>query len=323
VVDLETKIRVKGGDLILDAASVQVGSSYLDTSTGEKGSLEGIYVDGATNIDSVGGPHYYDDHQSEVPNVPMPSILDGLEDEFGSAYITSCISTQGYSGNDAAKATSLYADWVSGQGCWSASNSVGMVINASDFGNVIKGTGTGDLTYDDGLGNGLFFDDATDTLTIKGNVVILGDLDIGKSNGNDTITYEVYGDSSTFFDANEPGTLFCSGNVGIRGNFAPDAATSGYLNPGQGINSLGVVTPGDITFAGKPGNYYTGFFYAEGQVNFNKQAALAGTVIAGLVNFAQVPDIYQVPNLVNYLPKAVPGGSDVFKLQYREWRRVY
>ena len=167
------------------------------------------------------------------------------------------------------------------------------------------------------------WDTTTDTLEIVGNVLIEGSLDFGKANGTDTITYEVTGDDSTGFDANEPGTLYCNGNIGIRGNFAPDAGTSGYLNPGVGINSLGVVTPNDITFSGQPGNYYTGFFYAEGQVNFNKQAALAGTVIGGLVNFAQVPDIYQVPNLVSYLPKAVPGGSDVFMLQNREWRRVY
>jgi hypothetical protein len=41
------------------------------------------------------------------------------------------------------------------------------------------------------------------------------------------------------------------------------------------------------------------------------------------VNFSQVPDVYQVPNLKNYLPPGVPGGQNVIKLTKREWRRVY
>ncbi|UCG37893.1 MAG: pilus assembly PilX N-terminal domain-containing protein [bacterium] len=317
VTDLNTKLRVKGGDLNVASASASIGFA------GTNNSVAGVFVDGATNIDSV-GTHYYEELQSEVPDVPMPNILDGMRNEFGQSFINGCIASQGYAGNNAAIATSLYADWVSGQGCWSASSSVGMVINASDFGNIIDGS-TGSFSYDDGAGNGLFFDDATDTLVLKGNVVIVGNLDIGEANGNDDIRYEVYGDSSGGFSQADGGTLYVSGDLSIRGNFSPDPS-KGYLKGATGvddINSLGIVTPGDITFSGKPGNYYAGFFYAEGQVNFNKQAALAGTVIGGLVNFAQVPDVYQVPKLKDYLPKAMPGGHNVMRLTQREWRRVY
>ena len=156
-------------------------------------------------------------------------------------------------------------------------------------------------------------------------MVILGDLNIGQANGNDTINYVVEGDSSGGFNQADGGTLFCSGDIGIRGDFRPDPTTSGYLkgDTGTDINSLGVVTPGDITFSGKPGNVQTGFYFADGQVNFNKQSKFAGTVIGGLVNFSQVPDVYQVPNLKNYLPPGVPGGQNVIKLTKREWRRVY
>ena len=199
-----------------------------------------------------------------------------------------------------------------------------MVIDASDFGNVIQAS-TASTTYQDGAGNGLFWDTTTDTLTIKGNVVILGDLDFGQSNGNDTITYEVYGDSSGGFSQADGGNIYCSGDIGIRGDFRPDP-NKGYLKGITGvddINSLGVVTPGDITFTGKPGNIHAGFYFADGQVNFNKQSKFAGTVIGGLVNFSQVPDIYQVPNLQSYLPPGVPGGQNIIMLTSREWRRVY
>ncbi len=321
VTDLDTKVRVKGGDLTIGSTSAQVGYAGPDNS------VTGIYVDGATNIDAV-GTHYYDEYTSEVPDVPLPSIYDGLREVFDGlgTDLDTCIASKS-GANSAAIATSIYADWASGTGCLSAQSSTGMVINASDFGSpaVIDGS-TGNQSYDDGAGNGMFFDDATDTLTIKGNVVILGDLNFGQSNGNDNITYEVYGDNSGGFSQADGGTLYCSGDLGIRGNFSPDK-DKGYLKGTSGlnddINSLGVVTPGDITFTGKNGNIHAGFFFAEGQVNYNKQSKFAGTVIAGLVNFSQVPDVYQVPNLMNYLPPGVPGGQTIVKLTSREWRRVY
>ncbi|MDF1525562.1 MAG: pilus assembly PilX N-terminal domain-containing protein [bacterium] len=320
VTDLDTKVRVKGGDLNIESTSAQIGYAGTDNR------IEGIYVDGATNIDAV-GTHYYDEHTSEVPDVPLPSIYDGIREIFddNSLNLDTCIAAKS-GANDAAIATSIYADWVSGTGCASSLSSSGMVINASDFGSpaVIDGS-TGNLTYDDGAGNGMYFDDATDTLTIKGNVVILGDLKFGQSNGNDDITYEVYGDNSGGFSQADGGTLYCSGDLEIRGGFSPDPS-KGYLKGVTGvddINSLGVVTPGDITFTGKNDNIHAGFYFAEGQVNFNKQSKFAGTIIGGLVNFSQVPDVYQVPNLKNYLPPGVPGGQTIVKLTSREWRRVY
>jgi hypothetical protein len=83
------------------------------------------------------------------------------------------------------------------------------------------------------------------------------------------------------------------------------------------------VTTGDVTFTGHNDDVHAGFFFVEGQTNFNKQSKFAGTVISNLVNYAQVPDVYQVPNLKNYLPPAIPGGTEVRVLARREWRRVY
>ena len=162
VTDLDTKVRVKGGDLNINSVSAQVGYS------GANNHVEGIYVDGATNVDAV-GTHYYGDPpnlSSEVPDVPLPTIYDGLREVFDGlgADLDTCIAAKS-GGNDAAIATSIYADWASGTGCLSAQPSTGMVINASDFGGLIE---QGDVIppYDDGAGYGFFFDG--DTITIKG-----------------------------------------------------------------------------------------------------------------------------------------------------------
>jgi hypothetical protein len=317
VTDMDTKIRVKGGDLDIASNSTHVGYA------GSGNSVAGIYVDGATNIDVV-GTHYYDEHTNAVPDVPLPSVYDGLREVFEDASLDldSCIATK--SGADkAAIATSIYADWIDGTGCASSLSSSGMVIDPSTF----STPGTIDPTTAafnkvDLAGNGLIWDGTT--LTVKGNVAILGDLAIG-SDKDQIIEYEAYGDSSGGFSQADGATLYCSGNVTVTASFRPDLA-QGYLKGITGvddINSLGVVTPHDISFTGKNNNEIAGFFYAEGQVNFNKQVQFAGTVIGGLVNYSQVPDIYQVPNLKNYLPPGVPGGQNIIMLTNREWRRVY
>jgi hypothetical protein len=106
--------------------------------------------------------------------------------------------------------------------------------------------------------------------------------------------------------------------------YPPDGYLKGTLSPGTNdINSLGVVVHGSVDFEGHNDDTHAGFFFCDGQVNFNKQSKFAGTVIGDLVNYAQVPDVYQVPRLKLYLPPAIPGGTGVMKLTNREWRRVY
>ncbi|MDF1535217.1 MAG: pilus assembly PilX N-terminal domain-containing protein [bacterium] len=331
--DLEAKVRVNGGNLEVDAASTQLGDSVMDTSTGVKGSLAGVYVDGENQAAGLwGDPHYIDDYQQEVPDVPMPNVLDGLKGKppagFGEAFINNCITTQGYTGSDAAVATSLYADWANGEGCWAASDSVGVVFDASTIAgsaNLIDSS-TAAFAFSDGLGNGIFWDPAAGTygkLTIKGTVVIEGDLQIGKGNGQDDIEYEAYGPGPAFAQTTGS-TMFCNGNMLFNGTFAPPAG-SGYLkgDTGDDINSLGVITPGNITFNGGPSDFFTGFYFAGNETTFMGQASLAGTTITKAANFEQVPDLFQVPNLKMYRPMGVPGGSDLFLLDKREWRRVY
>jgi len=315
--DLDTKIRVKGGDLTIGAASTQIGYAGTDNT------IAGIYVDGATNIETV-GTHYYDEYQSEVPDVPMPTILDGLYGELGETFVDACIASEGYTGDISAVATSLYADWATGTGCFTDSR--GVVIP----GDIIIDKNTVSFAYTDAAGNGLIYvappgGIGTGDLTVQGTVVIEGDLTFG-DNKLDGLNYIATGaDTGLGSDAADGGTLFLDGNFTADGVFYPgDGYLMGDLYPGTNdINSLGIVTTGDVTFTGQNDDAHVGFFFAEGQVNFNKQSKFAGTVIAGLVNYAQVPDVFQVPNLKDYLPPAVPGGQSVMKLTQREWRRVY
>ena len=323
--DLDTKLRVQGGDLTVGASSTQVGYAGTDNS------IAGIYVDGATNIDSV-GTHYYDEHTNEVPDVPLPSIYDGLREVFGTAGLDldTCIAAKS-GANDAAIATSIYADWATGTGCMSSLPSQGAVFD----GDIVldKNTADGWLVGPDVNGNGIYYDappsgTGMGEINIQGTAVVTGDFIFG-DNKLDGLNYNASGaDIGLGSDPDNGATLYVGGNFTANGQFYPDA---GYLKgtdftppPGDNdINSLGVVTPNDVTFTGHNDDVHAGFFFADGQVNFNKQSKFAGTVIGGLVNYAQVPDVYQVPNLANHLPPGVPGGQSLVQLTSREWRRVY
>ncbi|TNF49203.1 hypothetical protein EP232_01675 [bacterium] len=310
VTDLDAKLRVSGGNLTLDG-SAQIG---FGTSNG---SVAGVYVDGT--MDWGTATHHYDEFSNEVPDIDMPTILDGITGEFGNGILSTC----GYSGSDAAVALSIYADWATGTGCdpTGTGTSAGAVIT----GDVIIDDSTASFAFSDGNGNGLFWDEPTDTLTVQGNVVIDGNLSVGENLGAnklETIEYVAKGpDTGSGSDDEAGATLFVGGNTVIEATFGP--LSTGYLNGGNSTNSLGMITAGDLTFDGKNGDFYTGFYYAENQINFNKQSHFAGTVIGGVVNWSQVPNVYQVPNLATYLPPGMPGGYKIMAFTTRQWRRVY
>jgi len=321
--DLDTKVRVRGGDLLFGAASTQVGYS------GSGNAVEGIYVDGASQ--AVPGVNAFaDEFSSEVPDLPMPSILDGLRDEHGDAFIDACIASEGYTGNDAAIAMSLYADWAAGgTGCWTTDRGGVYTGNIT----IDKNTPTGWLVGPDANGNGMYYTAppggvGLGNVDIQGTVVVNGNFTFG-DNKIDGLTYTASGaDTGSGSDPVEGASLVVNGNFNAVGEFYPP---DGYLKgtslapppASNDVNSLGVVVHGDVSFSGHNDDVLAGFFFCDGQINFNKQAKFAGTVIGNLVNYAQVPDVYQVPNLKNYLPPAIPGGTGTVQLTNREWRRVY
>lgn len=315
--DLNTKVRVRGGDLTLAAGSTQIGDpgDYV----------EGIWVDGAFNQGTASV--YSDDYQTEVPDVPMPSILDGLEGLFDDQGwdFDACLATK--AGTDAQKAMDMYQDYANGTGCLAAEPTRGAVVSGNIT--IDKNTATGWLAGPDAAGNGLYYtkysgSGGMGTIDVKGTVVVTGNLSFG-DNKLDGLYYTATGpDTGSGSDPTKGANLVVGGDFTATGSFYPP---NGYLKGDDlvtnDVNSLGVVTPGSITFEGHNADTHAGFFYAETQVNFNKQSKFAGTVIGGLVNYSQVPDVYQVPALKDYLPPGMPGGYAIVNLSDREWRRVY
>jgi len=340
--DLRAKIRVKGGDLTLKG-SAEIGTS----STNPKGSLADIQVD--QNFSSA-KPYYADEVGTSPPNTHMPSILDGLEASYPGISYNAAYSAIG---SDYDKAMVIYKDLIRGQGPFApgqtyadpgeAITSRGVVIDFpvwdcddDDDGGSGGEWETGELeiedctasfSYLDSLGNGIEYDASTSVVTFTGMVLIDEEFEVEDL---PTVTFIARGafDSDTMGNAiapsnqNELGAVVIAGEeIEIETNFVPDSG--GYLKGGSNTNSIGFIAGEEIELEGKPGDFITGFFYTPGGFEIEHQIAVAGTLIGGEFEFEQVPDVYQVPALKNYIPEFMPGGQTIVTFSGREWRRVY
>jgi len=344
--DLDAKVRVKGADLKLTGAS-HVGTSNAD------GSVADIQVDG--NFTSA-APYYADNVGSEVPNLAMPGILDGLEAEFPGVS-----ADPAYSGiSDVTdRAMAIYKDLIRGVNGFAAAatyastvpagniTSKGVVLDnawlagcepakldcdndpggdgSDDPGELEIATCTPDFTCVDSLGNGVSYDSGTSVVTFIGMVYVDEEFEIDKN-----ITYASKG---AFVDdgfgnpvapANQDeqaAVVIAAEEVEVLAQIVPDSG--GYLKGGSDTNSIGFISGAMMHLEASPGELITGMFYSAGEIELEKQIQIAGTLIAGEFEFKNVPDVYQVPAMKSYLPQYMPGTNSILTFRSREWRRVY
>ena len=141
----------------------------------------------------------------------------------------------------------------------------------------------------------IYFDSATKVMEINGQIEINGDLTFSASQGNKnkTINYTgraailVHGDATLNTDL-----LTCN-----------DGDPSDYVNSFPERNIIGIMAEQDMALGDHAQLDLLGAFYAEGQISSDKQTVVMGTFVAEYFDMGnQVPDIYQVPALVQNLP---------------------
>jgi len=139
------------------------------------------------------------------------------------------------------------------------------------------------------------------TLQISGMVQINGNLSIGSK--------------KTYLEYSGSGTVYAAGGNGLAGNIIiganvlpatqfPDPDVIGFVAK----NNMGLSTgPGDAQLM------MTGAFYAGTQVTSTKQNQIAGTFVCNYFDMGtNVPKIYQVPSLVEHLPRGLIGADPVW-----------
>jgi len=162
------------------------------------------------------------------------------------------------------------------------------------------------FNYVDPGGKGsISWNQALRTLTISGIVRIGGSLDIASKNAG--VTYVGCG------------TLFAEGDIKIHGNFLP--ATTFPMGDVAGLIAKGRMEL--ATGAGESQLYMAGAFYAEQKIVSAKQNQIAGTFVSSYFDMGtNVPNIYQVPSLVDHLPPGMPGREKIWvvRIYVDSWR---
>lgn len=115
------------------------------------------------------------------------------------------------------------------------------------------------------------------------------------------------------------GTIYCPGSINIDGDFLPVA---GKIFPTQ--TGVGFIAKQNINLATGNGSSQlslAGAFYAQGKIVSRKQNQVAGTFVSNFFDMGtNVPNIYQVPELVNNLPPGMPGEKRYFTIRIGSWR---
>jgi hypothetical protein len=153
--------------------------------------------------------------------------------------------------------------------------------------------------------NGRVRMDGNGHLTVEGVVVVEGNINFGKKGYQHVIEYTGVG------------TLVSASSVGINCNLL----TRGMSTfPREEI--LGIVAADTISFEESQINVM-GTFYAENEIVVQKQTSIAGTICATYIDMGNnVPSIYQVPQVLNYLPPKIIKGPSFWALKNLTWGEI-
>jgi len=174
--------------------------------------------------------------------------------------------------------------------------------------NVTITPGTAFGPYYDGKGNYLYVDSGGN-MVIRGIVYVNGNISLPKNGGNKTIRYV------------GRGTLVSTGSVNIDVDMTP-SSSSFPIN-----HALGVISRHDINLATGSGASQlelAGAFYAQERITSAKQNELLGTFVTSYFSMTNVPHMYQVPSLPDYLPPGMPGSGRIWVKTVRidSWREM-
>jgi hypothetical protein len=158
----------------------------------------------------------------------------------------------------------------------------------------------------------IYYDAATDTMEIGGQVAINGDFTIDSQGVNNTINYT------------GRAAVLVQGNADIDANILSVNPDGSITNSYPGVNCLGLMTAGDLTVGSGAQRSLMGAFYGQTQVKSTKQTHTAGAYVSEYFDMGtNVPSIYQVPSLPTYLPFGMVGAYPVYVVVERSWRELF
>ena len=142
-------------------------------------------------------------------------------------------------------------------------------------------------------------------LTIKGMVLIEGDVTLDKAGKEKAILYK------------GKGSLTSTGSVNINCNLITESYSTFPTR-----DCLGIMAVDTIKFD-LAGINVMGLFYAEKQIISMKQTSVAGSFVSNYFDMGQnVPAIYQVPETVYNLPPGMIGSAHIWAINKMTWGEI-
>ncbi len=159
----------------------------------------------------------------------------------------------------------------------------------------------------------IWFDSATDTMKMNGQIRINGNLTFTGQGNDRTVNYSgraallVYGDVT--IDTN---LITC--NNGDKTN----TANSFPVN-----NIIGIMASNNMTVGSTAQLDIMGAFYAQNKITSAKQTNVMGTFVSNYFDMGtNVPNIYQVPALADNLPLGMIGNYPILAISQVSWREL-
>jgi hypothetical protein len=161
----------------------------------------------------------------------------------------------------------------------------------------------------------LYYDASTNVLEINGQVEINGDLEIASGSGKKGSLLYYTGRAA----------LLVHGDVTVAASMLTcnDGDPNDYVESFPEKNCLGIMAEYNMYTGVGAQRDLMGAFYAQGTIESDKQTVLMGTFVSNFINMGQqVPDVYQVPELVNNLPLGMVANYPMYAYSQVSWREL-
>lgn len=310
VADVETlnaKLRVKRG-LVSMSGNSKIGVAN-NNSNKIKETVDGTYVtDGWTGNSVTGGGRgtpknvYSDNGHTALydlgDSVAMPQLGDPWRDLDGSTVVNPGTGNP-YTHEEYFSQVLLASPTIANDGVYNKN----MVLNSTSF--YWNATTNTELTGNAAVTAGsalnanhdyIWFNASTNVLKVNGQIRINGTLTITGNQKNYSGRAAILTTGNVEISAN---LLTC--NNGNVNDYAPSFPEN---------NCLGIMSKGDIALGVGAQKSIMGAFYAQGKVAIDKQTQVVGACVANYFDMGKnVPDIFQVPSLVEFLPYGMIGNT--------------
>lgn len=325
VYTLEAKLRAKAG-LVGMSGNSEIGEPQI-AGNNYKETMDGIYVTsgwtGTSVIDdgergdpkAVFSDNGWDELYDLGDKVPFPILTDDWRDPVNGAKVQNPSTGTWYTHQDYFNQVLLASPTNPSDGTYTGN--ITLNVKTSKFywnattGQVLNGSlpATMPASTDDYI----WFDSATDTMKVNGQIRINGSLSFTGQGGDRTINYSgraallVYGDVN--IDAN---LITC--NNGDKTN----TANSFPVN-----NIIGIMSSNNMVVGSTAQLDIMGAFYAQNKITTSKQTNVMGTFVSNYFDMGtNVPNIYQVPSLADNLPVGMIGNYPILAISQVSWREL-